>query len=156
NTYSGTTAINSGTLVLGTGGSLGASSNALTLGTPNTPPSVNPVGALTLASGVSATIGSFTCAPNNTTDTNTLTIGNGATLNVVSNSVLSGLSATLNGAFIVGSPNDAQAITTTLVVSGAGSLVINGGTNNSSFLAGVGNTNTSSRALTGTVDMSGL
>jgi autotransporter-associated beta strand protein len=151
NLFTGAVAINSGTLAIGTGGNLGASTNGVTLGTST----LANVGTLSLAAGVSNTVNSF-ASSTNTATTNTLTIDTGASLNVTSNSAMSGLNTTTNSAFVVGSPNNLSAITTKLTVSGAGTLAVSGGTNNASFLVGVGNSNTSTNAMTATLDMSGL
>jgi hypothetical protein len=153
NTFTGTTQITS-SLLVGTGGNLGASSNLVSLGTPNAGIGTDPVGTLSFASSVTNTIGSFKCASNNA-NANTMTI-NSATLNVTSNAALSGLNASTNAAFVVGSPNFTSAITTKLTIGGGGSLNVSGGSNNSSFLAGVGNTNSSANLMTATLDMSGL
>jgi autotransporter-associated beta strand protein len=150
NTFTGTAAINSGTMILGAGASLGATSNALTLGTTNSGTgSSDPVAALTLNG--SNTISTFRCATNNAAGVNTLTINGGAALNVNSNLAAGGL----NGAFVVGFPA-AGAVTTKLTVTGAGALNVNGGPNNSSFLVGVGSANSSTANMSPTLDMSGL
>ena len=139
------------------GGNLGSIANGFVLGTSNTGTSVNdPSGAGVLNVGVSTTVNSFRSSTNNSTSANTLTIGDGSTLNLTSNGTLSGLNSTVNGAFVVGSPNAAAAMTTSLTITGTGTLNVNGGTNNASFLAGVGNSNTSSFTGIVTLDMSGL
>ena len=87
---------------------------------------------------------------------NTLTIGTGATLNITSNSTLIDLNQTVNAAFLVGSPNIFAPITTVLTVNGGGTLNVNGGLNNSSFIVGVGNANTNLSVASTTLDLSGL
>src|SRR5256885_1999601 len=47
-------------------------------------------------------------------------------------------------------------MTTSLTITGAGTLSVNGGTNNASFLAGIGNCNSSTFPGIVTLDMSGL
>jgi autotransporter-associated beta strand protein len=139
NTLAGALAINSGGVVVATGGNLGASSNLVSVGTPNNGTNVgDPTGALTVSPGVNTTIGSFLSATNNAA-ANLLTIAAGGSLNVTSSSPLSGLNSSVNGAFVVGTPNALGAMTTSMTISGAGALNVNGGTNNSSFLAGIGN-----------------
>jgi autotransporter-associated beta strand protein len=160
NTFTGTVAINSGALVIGTGGNLGADSNNVSLGTPNSGTSSgDAVGALVIGPGVSTTIGSFKSATNNTSGVNTVTIGSGATLNVVSNAALPGINGTVNGAFVVGSSNAASAIVTNLTIAGAGTLNVNGGSNNSSFVVGLGNgtaTSSNTFSMAPFLDMSQL
>ena len=153
NTFTGTIAINSGALVAGSSGSFGASTNAVTLGTPNVAPAAgDPVGALTISSGVTATIGSFKSATNNSAGTNSLVINSGATLNV--NSTLDGTG--VNGAFVVGAPTGTVPLVTNLTISGAGSLNVTGGVSNSSFVVGLSNNNTSTALMNPTLNMSGL
>ena len=161
NSFTGGLTINSGAVTVGTGGNLGSSTNNVYLGTPNAGNSnVNPTGSLTLAAGVTNTIGSLVCATNNTGSANTLTINSGATLNVDSSIPATGSNslATTNGVFIVGASNLSAEITTTLTVSGAGTLSVDGTTNgnNSSFLVGLGNSNTSGNHMVPTLDMSTL
>src|SRR5205807_912938 len=101
---------------------------------------------------VTTTIGSFQSATNNATGTNSLIIGSGAALNVNSNLDGTGV----NGAFVVGAPAGTVPLVTNLVISGAGSLNVNGGTNNSSFVVGLSANNTSTALMTPVLDMSGL
>ncbi|MEA2711676.1 MAG: fibronectin-binding autotransporter adhesin, partial [Phycisphaerales bacterium] len=155
NTFTGPVAINSGSVVIAAGGNLGASTNAVSLGTSNVAPSSgDPVGALSLGAGANVTVGSFTSATNNTTGINTLAIDTGAALNV--NSSLAGTG--INGVFVVGSPNafTTAPITTNLTVSGAGALNVSGGAANSSFVVGIGNSPSSTATPTPTLDMRNL
>jgi len=157
NTFTGPVAINSGGVIVGAGGNLGASTNAVTLGTSNVAPaSGDPVGALTIGAGANVTIGSFTAATNNAAATNTLAIENGATLNV--NSSLAAPAAGINGVFVVGSPNafTTAPVVTNLTVSGAGTLNVSGGAAKSSFVVGIGNSPSSTATPTPTLNMSGL
>ena len=154
NTFTGGVAVNSATLVVAPGSSLGDASNAFSIGTPNTGTSLNDaVGAGVL--NTSATVSSFKSATNNTA-INTLSIANGSTLTINGNAPFSGLNSTVNGVFIVGSPNVSAPITTKLTLSGGGSLVVSGGASGGSFLVGVGNSNTSANTMTPTLDMTGL
>jgi len=148
---SGIISINSGTLAIGASSNLGAPANGVILGTAAAPTT----GTLTLAPSATTTIGSFAASTNGTT-ANMLTIGTGAVLNVTSNSTLAGLNSTTNAAFVVGTPNIAGIVTTVLTANGGGTLNVSGGANNSSFLVGVGNTNTSADIATTTVDLTGL
>jgi autotransporter-associated beta strand protein len=157
NVFTGPVAINSGSVVVAAGSNLGAISNEVALGTANVAPGAgDPVGTLAINSGANVTVNSFKSAGNNTAAANTISIGSGAALNVSSNAAMSGLSSSVNGVFVVGSPNVANAVTTSLTISGAGSLNVDGGSNSASFVAGMGNSNSSSFAGTVTLDMSGL
>jgi autotransporter-associated beta strand protein len=96
NTYTGTTTINSGTLIVATGGTLGAVTTPLVVGqSSTTDPSTSPVtspAALILNS--SATVGSLTSAVNNPTPS-TITI-NGSSILTVNGAMTVGLTTAAN------------------------------------------------------------
>jgi len=156
NIFSGDVTANSGALSVGSNNALGLSTNGFVLGTSNTGTGINNTASAIIGAGVNSTTNSFRSSTNNSTSNNTLTIGDSATLSVVSNAPLNGLNSSVNGVFVVGAPNAAAAITTSMVVTGNGTLSVNGGSSNSSFLAGVGNSNTSSFVGVVTLDMSSL
>src|SRR2546429_66587 len=81
NTFTGSVFLNRGTVVIGAGGTLGDSSNAVALGQSG---SATSVGAINFSAGASVTSGSFS-ATTNTTQANTMAIGSAATFNVNSN-----------------------------------------------------------------------
>src|SRR5581483_5593428 len=152
--------ISGGTVTVAAGSNLGNSSNSVSLGVPNNGVSTgDATGALVIADGVTTTIGSFRASANNNAAVSTLSIGNGSTLNINNNSPLSGLNGTLNAAFVLGTSNLTLPITTKLIVNpGAaqpmGALNVNAGT--SSFVVGVGSTNTSTDKGMTVLDMSNL
>ena len=141
--------INSGAVVVNAGSNLGDAGNSVALGTATAASTAN------LTVGTSVTVGSFSSGTNSAT-ANVLTIGAGATMNVSGNGTLSGLNSTINAAFVIGTPNNLSAVTTAVTIGGGGTLNVSGGVNNSSFVIGVGNCNTSTNVGTATVDMSGL
>jgi fibronectin-binding autotransporter adhesin len=103
NTYTGTTAINSGTLIVAAGSNLGANANPLIIGTPSTTSTtVSPtttVGNLVLNSNV--TVGTLTVATNNTAaNPNTLAI-NGTSVLTVTGATTIGLTTAATTAPII-------------------------------------------------------
>ena len=95
NTFTGGVGITNGTINVATGGTLGNPGDAIQLGAVN---GGTTVGSLSIAPGVTTTVGSFASATN-TASINTLTIGSGALLNVNSNLAATGV----NAAFLLGS-----------------------------------------------------
>jgi autotransporter-associated beta strand protein len=169
NSFTGGVTINSGAVTVGAGGNLGDPGNAVNIGTPNAGNNTtNPTGSLLLS--VSTTIGSLASAANNSmlvgtntvTVASTLTINSGSTLTVNSalapTGTVGNTGATTNAAVIIGAPNITAAPNVGLTISGGGSLSVNGTSNgnNSSFLVGLGNANSSANKSTTTLDMSGL
>ncbi|HZZ27078.1 MAG TPA: autotransporter-associated beta strand repeat-containing protein [Pirellulales bacterium] len=157
NIFSGNIAVNSGTLAVGVGSNLGATTNILTLGTTANSLAATPVGNLTIASGLSTTIGGFISATHSTSPSsvNTVTINSGAILNINSSVPATGL----NAVFLMGdATNQAPTLANTnlVTISGSGTLNVSGGASNSSFILGVGYTAASGVVNSPTLDMSGL
>ena len=169
NSFSGGVNINSGAVTVSGSGNLGSQTNNVNLGTPNAGNnSTNSTGSLLLS--VSTTIGSLVSAANNSTvvsnttviTPSTLTINSGSTLTIDSalpaTGTVGNTGATTNGVVIVGAPNITASVNVGLTISGAGSLVVNGNSTgeNSSFLVGLGNANSSKNISNASLDMSGL
>jgi fibronectin-binding autotransporter adhesin len=154
-------AVNSGTVVLGTANSIGSPASSISIGTPNAGTGPTVVGALTLPAGANMTVGSFTCSSNLSGTVNTVTIPTGSTLNVTSNLNGSGINAVFAlGSLVPLAPAPLNSITSSLVMTGGGSLVVSGGAANSSFVADMGDTSnttqlTNANALA-TLNLSGL
>jgi fibronectin-binding autotransporter adhesin len=143
NTYTGTTAINSGTLTVGAGGSLGDPSNALTIGSGGFATSLQ--GNLVINNNV--TVGSLTTTTETTSAAavvvNTLSIGTGFTL-------------TDTGAFTQGiGAVDSNVSNTSMTVSGGGTLNISP-TNNANFQLGGINANNNNGNSNATLTMTNL
>jgi fibronectin-binding autotransporter adhesin len=114
NTYTGATTVLSGSLVVGPGGTLGNTSNALVIGTLGSPtaPVTTPSGAVTL--NTNATIGSLSAVSYNAATPNTLAI-NGSVLTVGS------------GGLSVGFPNTVSNVATNTGLTVTGNeLDVNG------------------------------
>jgi autotransporter-associated beta strand protein len=141
NTYTSGTSVDSGTLTVNAGGTLGAATGGLVLGTPvpATNGTTTPIGNLFL--NTSVTVGSFSSTTNNAT-ANLLTINPGFVM-------------TDTGAFVVGGINNntsAIIYDGALTVTGGGSLIVSGSGN-----FGIGQTsNNKGGKDTTTVDLSGL
>ncbi|HUB25519.1 MAG TPA: autotransporter-associated beta strand repeat-containing protein [Tepidisphaeraceae bacterium] len=142
NSYTGTTSINSGTIVVGPDGSLGNAGNAVQLGTPEVAGGTATTSAGNLVLNNNVTIGTFSnlTAGNGSTVTNLLTISSGSTL-------------TDTGNFIVGAQNtttNATVYDDTLNVSGGGSLNVSG-----TFSVGQASNNSGGKDAT-TLSLAGL
>jgi autotransporter-associated beta strand protein len=141
NTYDGNTALNSGTLNLDSGGTLGDPSAALVFGTVGATQATALTTVSTLNVNTSATVSSLTVATN-TTANNTLAIGSGETLNV-------------QGSVTLSPPSGTASMTThsNLVFSGDGTLNVSSGT----FSVATGANSTSNAGVVeSALDMSGL
>ena len=141
NTYTSGTSVDSGTLTVNAGGTLGAATGGLVLGTPvpATNGTTTPIGNLFL--NTSVTVGSFSSTTNNAT-ANLLTINPGFVM-------------TDTGAFVVGGINNntsAIIYDGALTVTGGGSLIVSGSGN---FSIGQTSNNKGGKDTT-TVDLSGL
>jgi fibronectin-binding autotransporter adhesin len=141
NAYSGPTNIGTtfgdgGTLVVGSGGTLGDGTSALTLGSSNTTVTGNLV-----LNDASATVGSLTVS-SNTTTANTITIGAGRSLNVNGNTTIGGI------------PSQSAVANTLLQVTGGGTL--NLGNGSGSLTINNFTPNNGSNATTASLDVSGV
>jgi autotransporter-associated beta strand protein len=157
NTYSGGTTLNQGTLTVGTGGTLGATTGALVVSNTNsTAPGTNTV--LNLATAVDTTVGSLSgTIATPASGTNTATINNGGvgrnfTVNQTSAGTYAGVIAGA-GSFTLGSLST-NALTLTGANTYSGTTTISAGTliaNNSTGSA----TGTGAVSVTGTLGGTG-
>jgi autotransporter-associated beta strand protein len=149
NTYFGNTVLNSGTLNLNTGGTLGDPSAGVVMGIIGAQPGgatapLTTVSTMNLNTGV--TIGSLT-VNTNSTSSNAITIAGSQTL-----AVSGAVAFTLNPKLLAGT------YTIDTVISGLGAFTVGGASNNASFQVGTGETDSANAAgqTHATLDMSGL
>lgn len=141
NTYSGTTAINNGTVIVGASGTLGASTAAVTMGS-GTSGTTGTVGNLTL--GGNTTIGSLTVQSNTSNVTTASNIGKLL--------IPSGATLTVNGNVNFGVPASTAATNTALSTGTAGTggtLTVNGSLSLGNGLTTTGNLSTIVADFTG-------
>jgi fibronectin-binding autotransporter adhesin len=157
NTYEGGTTLNQGTITVGTGGTLGATTGALAVNNNNTTAAgTNTV--LNLSTAADTTVGSLSGTISTPTGgTNTATINNGGagrnfTVNQTADATYAGVIAG-DGAFTLGSLSNK-----TLTLSGAntytGATTINGGTLKLNATGTINNTSGVSLGTSGTFDVS--
>lgn len=144
NTYTGTTAIQQGTLQVGAGGTLGAIGGTLTMGT-GSPGVIGTTGSLVL--NTNATVGAVEIRSNTSDITSP---GNINLLSIASGSTLTASSFTVGVTGSTGAGNTLTALGTGAAGSG-GTLRINGSFN----MSRSGGANTTDAAIT-SVDLSGL
>jgi autotransporter-associated beta strand protein len=148
NNYTGNTVLNSGTLTVNAGGTLGATTAGVVMGLIGATPGGSPTPLTTVSTlnvNTNETVASYTVNSNSSTF-NTLSIGSGSTL-----SVSGAYSQGLNPKTGSGTAN------TNLVITGGGTLSVTN-TTGASFQVGVGETDSANAAgqASSSLNMSGL